>query len=115
MSVLTPRRISISRGTFLVLAKDVRIELRTREIVTTAGFFAALVAILVSVTSYSGIAAHLEVDGQLLPWTGVPLPPNVTLRLAVQLAPGAIWLSIAFASVLALGRTWQREREEGAL
>jgi heme exporter protein B len=36
-------------------------------------------------------------------------------RIAVQIAPGAIWLPTAFASVLALGRTWQREREEGAL
>jgi heme exporter protein B len=26
-----------------------------------------------------------------------------------------IWLSLAFAAVLALGRSWQREREEGAL
>ena len=25
------------------------------------------------------------------------------------------WVSVAFASVLALSRTWQREREEGAL
>jgi heme exporter protein B len=30
-------------------------------------------------------------------------------------APGALWLSILFASVLALGRSWQREREESAL
>ncbi|HWL88792.1 MAG TPA: heme exporter protein CcmB, partial [Polyangiaceae bacterium] len=32
-----------------------------------------------------------------------------------RVAPGAIWLSVAFSSVLALGRTWQREREDGAL
>jgi heme exporter protein B len=30
-------------------------------------------------------------------------------------AAGTLWLSIAFATVLALGRAWQREREEGAL
>ncbi len=74
-----------------ILGKDLKIELRTREIVTTAGFFAALVAILASVSFYSG--------------------PSTTTRIA----PGAIWLSIAFSSVLALGRTWQRERDEGAL
>lgn len=73
----------------LVCGKDLRIELRTREVVTTAGFFAALVAILASVAFYSG-------DN-----------PRV--------APGAMWLSIAFASVLAIGRSWQREREESAL
>ena len=71
--------------------KDLRIEIRTREIVTTAGFFAALVAILTSVAFYTG--------------------PDTTRRIA----PGAIWLAEAFASVLALGRTWQRERDDGAL
>jgi heme exporter protein B len=30
-------------------------------------------------------------------------------------APGALWLAIVFSSVLALGRSWQREREESAL
>jgi heme exporter protein B len=30
-------------------------------------------------------------------------------------ASGVVWLSVAFAAVLALGRTWQREREDGAL
>src|SRR6185312_4994931 len=37
--------------------------------------------------------------------------PQTTTRVA----PGALWLSIVFASVLALGRSWQREREESAL
>jgi heme exporter protein B len=78
-------------GASVIAAKDLRIELRTREIVTTAGFFAALVAILASVAFYSGATTTLYV------------------------APGAIWLAVAFASVLALGRTWQREREESAL
>jgi heme exporter protein B len=79
------------RGALLVAKKDLLIEIRTREIVTTAGFFAALVAILTSVAFYSG--------------------PDTTKRVA----PGAIWLAEAFASVLALGRTWQRERDDGAL
>lgn len=81
------------RGTMAILGKDLRIELRTREIVTTAGFFAALIAVLASV------AFNLDVDDAML----------------ARLAPGALWLAVAFASVLALGRTWQREREEGAL
>jgi len=74
-----------------VAGKDLRIELRTREIVTTAGFFAALVAIMASVSFYGGDAA------------------------ATRVASGTIWLAVAFASVLALGRTWQREREDSAL
>jgi heme exporter protein B len=71
--------------------KDLRIELATGEIVTTAGFFAALVAIMASVAFTAG--------------------PETTTRVA----PGALWLAIAFASVLALARSWQREREELAL
>jgi heme exporter protein B len=74
-----------------VLAKDLRIELATREIVTTAGFFAALVAIMASVAFTTG--------------------PDTTTRVA----PGALWLAVAFSSILALARSWQREREENAL
>ena len=97
-------------------AKDLRIELRTGEIVTTAGFFAALVAILAAVSFYGGVTAEVEVDGgHLRGWEGPPLPAKALLRIAVQIAPGAIWLPVAFASILALARTWQREREEGAL
>src|SRR5205085_8375883 len=75
----------------LVARKDLAIERRTGEIVVTGGFFGALLAVLASVAFYAGPAgSHM-------------------------LAPGAIWLATAFAAVLALGRTWQREREEGAL
>jgi heme exporter protein B len=87
----TPRPPSALEAAWLVFAKDVSIELRTREIVTTAGFFAALIAVLASVSFYAG--------------------PDTTVRVA----PGAMWLAIAFASVLALGRSWQREREESAM
>jgi len=86
-----PSPPSFLRAAWIVFAKDLAIEARTREIVTTAGFFAALVAILASVSFYAG--------------------PDTTVRVA----PGAMWLAIAFSSVLALGRTWQREREEAAM
>jgi heme exporter protein B len=84
-------RVTFFSATLTVLAKDLRIELSTREIVTTAGFFAALVAIMASLAFTTG--------------------PETSTRVA----PGAMWLAIAFAAVLALGRTWQREREESAL
>lgn len=32
-----------------------------------------------------------------------------------NVAPGVIWVAVAFATVLALSRTWQREREDNAL
>jgi heme exporter protein B len=106
---------SLLLSAWTIFKKDLRIELRTREILTTAGFFAALVAILAAVAFYSGVIAEIEVDGRMIGWCGPPLPPKALARIAVQIAPGAIWLPTAFASVLALGRTWQREREESAL
>jgi len=84
-------RAKVLRDAMLIASKDLLIEARTREIVTTAGFFAALVAILTSVAFTEGA--------------------NTTRRIA----PGAIWIAVAFASILALGRTWQREREDSAL
>jgi heme exporter protein B len=75
----------------LVLGKDLRIEARTGEVVVTSGFFAVLLVVLASLSLFGG--------------------PN-SARIV---GSGVIWLSITFAAVLALGRTWQREREEGAL
>lgn len=79
------------RQALLVARKDLAIELATGEIVTTSGFFAVLVAVIASLAFFAG--------------------QDATQRVA----PGVIWVSVAFASVLALSRTWQREREEGAL
>jgi heme exporter protein B len=76
--------------TWLVLLKDLRIERKSGEIVATSGFFAVLVAVMASVAFSTG-----------------------ENRAAV--APGVIWVSVAFASVLAISRSWHREREEGAL
>ena len=78
------------RHTWLVLRKDLAVERRTGEIVTTSGFFAVLVAVLASI-------AFSVADGQK------------------TAAPGVLWVSVTFAAVLALGRTWHREREESAL
>lgn len=77
-------------ATWIVLRKDVTVELRTREVVTTTGFFGILMTLLASLAYTAG--------------------PNVATRIA----PGTIWLTLAFSSVLALGRAWQREREESA-
>ncbi|MGO9836548.1 MAG: heme exporter protein CcmB [Polyangiaceae bacterium] len=80
-----------ARAALVVLEKDLRIELATREIVTTAAFFAVMVAVLASVAFTTG--------------------PQTTTRVA----PGALWLAVLFSSMLALGRTWEREREQSTL
>ncbi len=79
------------RQVALVAKKDLLIELATGEIVTTSGFFAVLVAVIASLAFFAGEDAKRDV------------------------APGVIWVSVAFSSVLALSRTWQRERDDGAL
>lgn len=83
--------MSLLRAAALVASKDLRIEARTKEVVTTTGLFAVLVTILASLSFY--------VD-------------DVTAR---KIAPGVLWISIAFAGVLAMGRSWQREREQDAM
>ncbi|MCC6668900.1 MAG: heme transporter [Chloroflexi bacterium CFX7] len=75
----------------VILRKDLLIELMSGEVVTTSAFFGLLVVIISSFSFYGGPASK---------------------RLV---AAGTLWLSIAFATVLALGRAWQREREESAL
>jgi heme exporter protein B len=82
---------AFARATWTIFRKDIQIELATREIVVTSGFFAVLVVVMASVAFATG--------------------PQTSTRVA----PGALWLSIVFASILALGRTWQREREGAAL
>lgn len=82
--------VSFGRAMLAVAGKDLRIELRTREVTATTGYFAILVAILASLSYTAG--------------------PKTTERVA----PGTIWLSLAFTAVLAIGRFWQREREDGA-
>lgn len=75
----------------LVARKDLAIELATGEVVSTSGFFAVLVTVVASMAFWAGDDAKREV------------------------APGVVWVAVAFASVLALSRTWQRERDDGAL
>lgn len=79
--------MSLWRAALLVLRKDLQIELRTGEVTVTTGLFATLVTLLASLSFF--------ID-------------DATARLV---APGVLWVSVAFAGVLAMGRTWSRERD----
>jgi heme exporter protein B len=83
--------VSVLRAAWLLAGKDLRIELRTREITVSTGLFAVLVVVLTSISFY--------VD-------------DVVAR---RIAPGVLWIAVAFAGVLAIGRTWARERENDAM
>lgn len=74
-----------------VIWKDLLVEFRTRERLLAMGAFVVLV----------GILFHYGLD-------------RSTVR-AQDLAPGIIWLTIVFAGLLGLGRTFQIEEEEGAI
>lgn len=74
-----------------VLRKDVAIELATGEVVVTSGFFGLLIVVIASLAFYGGPASQRLVGA------------------------GVIWVSLSFSAVLALGKTWQRERDESAL
>lgn len=82
--------MSFTRDALTVLGKDVRIELRTRELVTTMGFFAVLVAVICSIAFFVD-----EGTGR-------------------KVAPGVLWVAVAFAGSLGLVRAFAREREEQA-
>ncbi|HET9931494.1 MAG TPA: heme exporter protein CcmB, partial [Polyangiaceae bacterium] len=74
-----------------VLRKDVTIELSTGEVVVTSGFFGLLIVVIASLAFYGGPTSQRLVGA------------------------GVIWVSLSFSAVLALGKTWQRERDESAL
>ncbi len=78
-------------ASWLVFRKDLRIEMRSGEILITTGFFALLVAVLSSLSFY--------ID-------------DLTSK---KVAPGVLWISIAFSGVLAMGRSWARERDHDAM
>jgi heme exporter protein B len=85
-----PRAISWAEQARIIFMKDLAIELRTGEVVSTSAFFGFVCVVMSSISFYEGP------------------------RTAAQVGAGAIWLSTAFASVLSLSRTWQRERQDRA-
>jgi heme exporter protein B len=70
-----------------VAAKDLKVELRTREIVTTMVFF-AVVIVVISSFAFTDQIASIE-----------------------NTASGLLWIAVAFAGSLGLARAFDRERE----
>nr|HET6904435.1 heme exporter protein CcmB [Ktedonobacteraceae bacterium] len=74
-----------------ILWKDVRYELRSKQMWTGMGLFAILVLVIFN------FAFDLRVDNK------------------AAVAPGALWVAFVFASMLGLGRTIAAEREKGSM
>lgn len=77
--------------TLAIVWKDVRCELRTRQVWIAMGMFAVLVLVVFN------FAFDLRVDNE------------------TAVAPGALWIAFVFASVLGLGRTLASEQDHGAM
>jgi heme exporter protein B len=79
------------RVAWLVMRKDFTVEVRSREVLYTTAFFAVSCVLV--------FAFALVKDGQ-------PLE---------DAAAGILWIAVAFAGTLALGRTFERERHAETL
>ena len=79
------------RPALLIAGKDLRLELRTKDIVTAVGLFALLVVVTASF-AFPTYGAGRE---------GV--------------AAGVLWMAFLFAGLLGLGRSFAIEKEEGCI
>jgi len=79
------------RKVWAVARKDLLIELRSRDVLSSAIVFTLLVLLIFNFA--------LDLTGD-------------TVR---AVAPGVLWVTFIFAGMLTLGRTFARERERGAL
>src|SRR3954451_8817348 len=85
------KHLGVLGAAWEICKKDARIEMRTREILATAGVFAIVVGVLASMSYF------------------------VNPKYNRATAAGTIWIAVFFASVLSFSRIWQRERDESAL
>jgi heme exporter protein B len=83
--------IGVLRAAWLIARKDLLVETRSRELAYTTLFFAVS---CVLVFSFAFV------------YEGEPV---------ANAAPGILWVAIAFAGTLALGRTFERERQTETL
>lgn len=87
----TTRPVSLLRHAGAVAKKDLQVELRSREILYTMAFFAALIVVVFVFV--------------------FPTDPRL-VRIA---APGMLWVALAFAGTIGLGRAFDRERENDTM
>lgn len=79
------------RPVWVLLWKDVLLEVRTRDLVVSVLVFGLLVVVVFNFAL------------------------NVTPQQVTRLAPGILWVAFAFAGTLAMNRAFVREREQGGL
>ena len=85
--------LSARRAFATLLAKDLRQEFRTRDMLTSMGIYAILVLIVY----------------------GVALGTSVRGEAVVRISGGLIWALLVFTSLLGLNRSFAHEKENGSL
>jgi heme exporter protein B len=83
--------VKLPAQVWYILVKDMRCELRSKQMWIGMGLFALLVLVIFN------FAFDLRVDNK------------------AAVAPGALWVAFVFASFLGLGRTLSAEQEKGSL
>lgn len=76
--------------------KDLRVELRSREIVFNMAFFAAMVVVL-----FSFAFLKESRDGEMV--------------VVAEVAPGFLWIAVLFSATLGMSRAFDRERESDTM
>lgn len=82
--------MSTLRGALHILAKDLKVELRTREVFLTMTLFAILIVVIFA------FAFQLDADATR------------------AVAPGLLWVTVVFSGNLGVARVMDKERELGA-
>jgi heme exporter protein B len=76
--------------------KDLRVELRSREILFTMAFFAAMVVVL-----FSFAFLKESEDGEMV--------------AVAEITPGFLWVAVLFSATLGMARAFDRERESDTM
>ena len=87
------------RHVAIVAWKDLRVELRTREIVYTTLFFATMAVLMFTF-------AFIDVEER-----ESPSPSLTVIRTFGNPSAAILWVAVSFSGLLALGRAFDRERE----
>lgn len=106
-----PARAGFLAQALAIAGKDLRIEWRSREIVYTTAFMAALIVLIFAFAFMSGP------ESASAPVTAGADPG--TVRVEIVFGPGVVagvlWVALLFSGVVALSRTFDRERENEAI
>ena len=79
-----------------IAGKDLRVELRSREIIFNMAFFAAMIVVLFSFAFLKESRSGLMV-------------------VVAEVTPGFVWIAVLFSATIGMGRAFDRERESDTM